>query len=313
MKRALLVKFISILVNVTAGSIFLIPFLIYRQSFGFSDIMSFAFSTIPLALSVSITGDKFLSFSQKLLSGLRFFIAIFIGLILGFVWTYIVYFILGYLFAAISIPILYLWIIGSAAQLVFLQKFSDFSRIKNKKRSLVLGAIFFPVIPTFIFSLLYGISFLLMYLNKPEAEIYLIPKGYTGHIYLVHDLQNGDPEEYENGKRIYRIPSSGVLFTKFIDEPGIITNDFYYIDSTGNRTEIKKKLTFADESENDTIPAIIASTIGSKSGAPNYIEYKYSYNFLGTSEQRREIDEIKITYLDSLRNQQILKNSINNE
>lgn len=77
--------------------------------------------------------------------------------------------------------------------------------------------------------------------NIVEGEIHLIPKGYEGPVIIVFDQQNGVPEKYENGSRVYEIPNDGVLRTQFKpQEEGYIPMEklkYYYYDSNG-RNEI---------------------------------------------------------------------------
>lgn len=49
-------------------------------------------------------------------------------------------------------------------------------------------------------------------------EIYLIPLNYKGHVIVVFNQKDGEEERFEGKKRIYNIPFTGVLFTKFKDE-----------------------------------------------------------------------------------------------
>lgn len=76
---------------------------------------------------------------------------------------------------------------------------------------------------------------------QTEPEIHLIPFGYRGPVVIMYDMPNGDSIEYENGKRVLRIPVNGLLRTQFKQvtgwyEPGSIK--YYYLDSTGKRTEL---------------------------------------------------------------------------
>jgi hypothetical protein len=75
--------------------------------------------------------------------------------------------------------------------------------------------------------------------NKyPEPETYLIPKGFTGRIDVILDQANGLPKKYENGRRVYEIPSNGILLTQFKDEYGIVNRQYFYVDSVGKRFSI---------------------------------------------------------------------------
>ncbi len=69
-------------------------------------------------------------------------------------------------------------------------------------------------------------------------ETFLIPEGYKGNIYVIYNQNNGQKEEYENGRRIYRIPNTGVLFTRFKNEEGIINQEYFYLNTKGKRIKI---------------------------------------------------------------------------
>jgi hypothetical protein len=74
--------------------------------------------------------------------------------------------------------------------------------------------------------------------NKGEDSIRLIPKNYTGPVLIVFNQDDGEPKEYEEGKRLYRISKEGILKTQFSPNYGIQKHQFFYIDSLGNREEI---------------------------------------------------------------------------
>jgi hypothetical protein len=78
---------------------------------------------------------------------------------------------------------------------------------------------------------------------QTEPEIHLIPDGYRGPIIIMYDMPNGDSIEYEDNKRILRIPPTGMLYTQFkqiegLHEPGSIK--YYYVYSDGSRKELLK-------------------------------------------------------------------------
>jgi hypothetical protein len=70
-----------------------------------------------------------------------------------------------------------------------------------------------------------------------EKETFYINKGYTGTIAIVFGENDGVPKEYQDGRRIYRIPESGVLYTQFPMETGILNQKYYYIEPSGNIVE----------------------------------------------------------------------------
>jgi hypothetical protein len=72
-----------------------------------------------------------------------------------------------------------------------------------------------------------------------EPELFLIPKGYSGRIDIIYNQTNGQQRQYENKRRVYNIPNNGILLTQFNDNYGSIDQEYYYVDSLGNRQPLK--------------------------------------------------------------------------
>ncbi len=71
---------------------------------------------------------------------------------------------------------------------------------------------------------------------KPET--FLLPDGFKGVVYVIYDGQVGDPKEVEGLRRVYKIPETGVLFTKFKQTQGIHNRKFYYVTKSGDRKQL---------------------------------------------------------------------------
>ena len=91
--------------------------------------------------------------------------------------------------------------------------------------------------------------------QKAEPETYLIPSFYTGKVNIlfnqtsipvkytneynkdtIYTSQIGAPIKYENVRRIYEIPYTGILLTQFKENDGFIDRQYYSVDSEGKRT-----------------------------------------------------------------------------
>lgn len=85
--------------------------------------------------------------------------------------------------------------------------------------------------------------------NKGKGEVFVLPDNYTGAVIILFDESDGITEKYdENGNRVYEIPSSGILKTKFKFQEGF--RDISY------KTVKGKKLRYlwpADKVWNDTL------------------------------------------------------------
>ena len=111
--------------------------------------------------------------------------------------------------------------------------------------------------------------------QKAEPETYLIPSNYEGRVEIlfnqngvpyhdtneygrdtVYTLQKGMPPKHENGRRVYEIPSDGILLTQFAPNPGFIDTKYFSVDSNGRRTPLEVyKL---DHSKRDTAEYVVS-------------------------------------------------------
>ncbi len=90
--------------------------------------------------------------------------------------------------------------------------------------------------------------------QRAEPETYLIPSNFTGEVNILFNQNGvptkykneygqdtiytpkiGNPMKYENGRRVYEIPSNGILLTQFKKNDGFIDRQYYSIDRDGNR------------------------------------------------------------------------------
>jgi len=70
--------------------------------------------------------------------------------------------------------------------------------------------------------------------KHPEPESYLIPEGFKGRVNIIFNQPNGASPLYDHGRRLYRVPASGILMTRFNDEYGFVNHQYYYADVNGN-------------------------------------------------------------------------------
>ncbi|MBK8398138.1 MAG: hypothetical protein IPL26_23220 [Leptospiraceae bacterium] len=137
----------------------------------------------------------------------------------------------GLIYVLIGLPILpsfliYLGIGSCTIGILFL--------ILSNKNFPIPLQVFLSLAPIVLFA---GISFY----SESSNNIFLIPNGYTGRIVIIHSCKNGAEKEYESMSRIYKIPQSGILKTKFSfagNSFDHLHSKYFYIDSVGNRTEI---------------------------------------------------------------------------
>lgn len=91
--------------------------------------------------------------------------------------------------------------------------------------------------------------------QKAEPETYLIQSNFTGKVNILFSKETGAAKEYDGKRRVYRIPSDGILITQFKTNDGFIDREYYSVDNTGKRTRLKVYM--IDNSKRDTAEYIV--------------------------------------------------------
>lgn len=118
----------------------------------------------------------------------------------------------------------------------------------------------------------------------PQRETILIPQGFAGRVNIIFRQQNGAPPKYENGRRVYEIPSNGLLLTQFKDEYGLIDQEYYFVDSAGKRTRLRSFSDSVSGADRDVTGIYLEGTTGQFGTPPNAVWWQEfvvsSYNSL---------------------------------
>ncbi len=118
-------------------------------------------------------------------------------------------------------------------------------------------------------------------------EVFLIPETYIGKVNIIYNIKEGAEEKYENNVRVYVIPQNGILLTKFKDIYGNLDQQFYLIDSNGNRKEIiaiKEESKLSDDSSKFVFRA---GTVGAYGNSDDSTSLKYQ-EFIVSSKRNMD-------------------------
>lgn len=74
--------------------------------------------------------------------------------------------------------------------------------------------------------------------KKRVDTIWLIPENYIGVVGVFYDYPNGSPKEFEDNKRIYRIPKNGILKTSFSSDIWVSNVEVFYVMKDGRRKKV---------------------------------------------------------------------------
>jgi hypothetical protein len=121
------------------------------------------------------------------------------------------------------------------------------------------------------------------------AEIHLIPKGYSGNIFILHGVLDGEPLEEEGLARVYRIPPSGVLRSQTSENQGVGRPEYFFISPDGSRDRITAlwASTIHDTPENTADPTIgiFFPRSGTQWSREQPCEVHFEEYFVGTKAQ----------------------------
>lgn len=78
--------------------------------------------------------------------------------------------------------------------------------------------------------------FIFLGCSKKEKSIFILPEDYTGIVVIIYDNANGLEKKYENdGVRVYEIPNTGILKTKFEADYGWSDFPSFYYENSNSQ------------------------------------------------------------------------------
>lgn len=101
--------------------------------------------------------------------------------------------------------------------------------------------IFMNALSTVLFFSLAGFGLMVLpdsLFEEYTNELLLIPKGYEGEVRVVYDVKDAPRPEKSEEFDVYRINDKGYTLSPLPERVGIINNQYYYMDSKGNKEKI---------------------------------------------------------------------------
>lgn len=74
--------------------------------------------------------------------------------------------------------------------------------------------------------------------QKVSPETFLIPQEFRGKVHVIFNKACGQQKGMAGNSRLYRIPSNGILLSKFKDEQGFINQKYFLVERSGKQTLI---------------------------------------------------------------------------
>lgn len=142
--------------------------------------------------------------------------------------------------------------------------------------------------------------------KKPcEKEIYLIPPAFRGELIVFFDQADGQEMQYEDEARVYNIPSSGFLKTRFPKNGGCMNDDrihFFYQDSLGDREPMDYFLNLDPDSIPTDRDYVLFTFFSNKDKKPEFVIHMVGHvaEFKQLTQGVNHLQPLRI--LDSLNN-----------
>jgi hypothetical protein len=124
------------------------------------------------------------------------------------------------------------------------------------------------------------LSLMLLGCDSGDKEIIVVPKNYRGYVVIIYNQKN-DVSKYENNKRVYEIPSNGILKTLFKGNYGLREFTEYYFEKIDPENKFPSYVEFKK-----IPPDTVVGLMGANGNANKDYEAKqtveYSLFYVGT-------------------------------
>jgi hypothetical protein len=135
--------------------------------------------------------------------------------------------------------------------------------------------------------------------NQCEKEIYLIPEGFRGTVIVFFDQPDGQLVQYENNSRVYKIPPSGYIKSRFKKNGGCMSDKritFFYTDSLGKRTPIDYFMDLKPKSIPRDKDYVVFTFLSNKGSKPDFVIHLIGsvYEFKDLTQSVKYLDPVKI-------------------
>jgi hypothetical protein len=134
--------------------------------------------------------------------------------------------------------------------------------------------------------------------NPGDNEAVIVPKDFKGYIVIIYNQKTGFPSQYDNGKRIYKIPQEGIYKTQLTSHEGLRDFPEFYYEKIASESQLPSYAEF------DKIPpGVVVGFMGTRASANKDYEGKqtieYSLYYVGTKNDIRnaiiEAENLDIT------------------
>jgi len=119
-----------------------------------------------------------------------------------------------------------------------------------------------------------------------ESEIFILPEDYIGYAIVVFNQKDGEKPKYFEGKRVYEIPSNGILKTQFEADYGMAEKFESFTKSVSEKNRIKSGV--FNEGLSESMVSVCCYSNG-KAYSRNNESISYLKVFIGTKSEVKEI------------------------
>lgn len=138
--------------------------------------------------------------------------------------------------------------------------------------------------------------------DTSEQEIIIAPRDYTGYIIVLFNQEDGNQVRYEGKKRVYEIPSDGILKTQSSTNGGWGDYPVFYYESIAPENKLPSNILSEIESlPIDTIVGFKGATGSIRKNDYNDDRIRFAKYYIGTrtdikraKEEAAKLDIVKL-------------------
>lgn len=227
-----------------------------NDGFGAGDLRAFGFWSAFLAVFIGALAGPALRHAGRRRRAVANTLVALMGFGAGGVFTLGVALGLGPVVGAFSFPIFHLWATAGALGMLIAAVLIPAPPDELNAPPPTLLRVLAPVALVLALVIVAPVVMLLgsaLIWGRAEHAIHLIPHGYEGPVLIIYGERSGVAERREGKARIYEIPASGVLRTRFGPNPGWGAPDYFYVDARGQRMPVVRRASCADSLPGDPV------------------------------------------------------------
>lgn len=272
-----------------------------KSGFGRGDLPVFAFWSVLLVLPLLLAFQASRAALSRLSLRYRALSGFLLGAVSGVAFTVALALGMGPMIGSFSFPILYIWTGSAALSCLLAASLASVLLTQPTTKAVVTWStaaiLSLGVIAALPMLLILGSMNIW---GRARREVYLLPPGFEGPVFVLFDQSSGAPLPIVDGKRELRVPSSGVLLTSSPIADGWKKPEVYYVGLDGSKVAVRTDWALMDTTDGSVRTYWLPVRTGGTLNGVQQPSFRYEAFVVGQRSKDAQLEDRADSVLDSL-------------